>query len=636
MKIKDAIIFTVLSILFLFTLTLLSSCKLEEPNAELTSTASSRGQRVGQGANQVVQVWETTPNKTKLLQKQLDVSFSSDGGDYPTTITVDETNVSQGIDGFGYTLSGGSAMLINQMAAADQDRLLDELYKPGTDQLGVSYLRISIGASDLSSSRYTYDEVPSGQTDMSLAKFNFNQPETIALINIIKKILQRNPTIKILATPWTAPIWMKENVWRYDGYGGGHLNPAYYDVYASYFVKYIQAMKNQGITIDAITPQNEPLNYDNDPSMYMSANEQINFIKNNLGPKFFDNGITTKIICFDHNADTIGSQYAISVINDLGASKYVDGSAFHLYGGDINNMSIVHNANPNKNVYFTEQYVGGASNFGNDLNWHINNVIIGSIRNWSRNALNWNLAANPSLEPHTPGGCVDCLGAITISGNSYIRNTPYYIIGHASKFVRPGAVRIASNISGTINNVAFRNEDGSKVLLVVNNGSTSQTIKVKWEGRAFYYAIAAGSVITFKWTDAPIGKTITLKGFNNKYVSGENGDKDPVTQEYKPMTCYRTVAQGWESFTIVDAGDGKVALRSMGKYVSSENGSKRITCNRATIGDWEKFTWITNYDGTISLKGNNGKYISYENSELSPMTCINSTISGWEAFKVNQ
>jgi glucosylceramidase len=579
-------------------------------------------------ANETVNIWVTTGDKSKLLQQQTAVNFAADAGTNPTTVTINESVTYQSIDGFGFTLTGGSASLINGLGA-NQTAFLNELFGPS--QVGSSFVRISIGASDLSSHSFTYDDMPVGQTDVNLNNFNISA-EMQDLVPVLKRIIAINPAIKILATPWTAPVWMKVSTTGNNGFTGGRLNTAYYDAYARYFVKYIQAMQAQGITIYAVCPQNEPLNPHNNPSMTMQAGEQTNFIKNNLGPQLRNNGLNTRIIIYDHNCDQPG--YPTAVLGDASANQYIDGSAFHLYGGDISALSTVRNAFPNKNIYFTEQYIGGPGNFGGDLQWHVNNVVIVSTRNWSRVVLEWNLAADPNYNPHTPGGCSNCMGAVTISGNSYTRNTAYYIIAHASQFVKSGAVRISSNISGSIQNVAFKNPDGSKVLLAINTSGSSQTFKVKWGNESFTYTLAAGAVGTFKWAGtppvgggAPIGQTITLKGFNSLYVSSENGTQ--------PMNCNRPTPQGWEQFLVVDAGGGKVALQSMGKYVSSENGVNPITCNRPTIGGWEQFSWIANADGTISLQGNNGRYISSENGTQA-MTCNRATISGWEAFRVNQ
>ena len=580
-------------------------------------------------ANETVNIWETTADQSKLLQQQTSVNFAADGGSNPTTITVDENTSYQPIDGFGYCLTGGSAQLINGLGA-NQTNMLNEFFGTGNGQIGVSYIRISIGASDLSDHDFTYDDMPSGQTDVNLNNFSINT-EMQDLVPVLKKIIAINPSIKILATPWTAPVWMKTGTSGNGGFTGGSLNTAYYDAYARYFVKYIQAMQAQGINIYAITPQNEPLNPYNNPAMTMQSGEEANFIKNNLGPQFAANGISTKIICYDHNCDQPG--YPQAVLGDGGANPYVDGSAFHLYAGDISALSTVHNAYPNKNVYFTEQWISGPSNFGGDLSWHVNNLIIGATRNWSRNVLEWNLASDPNYNPHTAGGCSTCLGATTISGSSYTRNTGYYIIAHASKFVRPGAARISSNtFSGGIQDVAFKNSDGTKVVIALNTASSSQSFKIKWGSESFTYTLPAGAVATFTWSGTPsnggppIGQTITLKCFHNFYVSSENGTK--------AMTSTRTAPQAWEQFTVVDAGNGKVSLMAMGKYVSSENGTQPITCNRTTAQGWEQFSWITNADGTVSLQGSNGDYISCENG--ASMTCTRTSISGWEAFRVNQ
>jgi glucosylceramidase len=626
-KLKLLTVFLMLSAMFYY------SCKkdLSKTTPGLTSTTTGT---VSRAANETVNVWETTADQSKLLAQQGNINFAADAGTNATTITVDENTTYQTIDGFGYCLTGGSASLINGLGG-NQSAFLTDIFSTASGHVGSSFVRITIGASDLSSSDFTYDDMPSGQTDVNLTHFSIGQ-EMTDLVPVLKKIIAVNPSIKILATPWTAPVWMKTGTSGNGGFTGGSLNTAYYDAYARYFVKYIQAMQAQGINIYAVTPQNEPLNANNNPAMTMQSNEEANFIKNNLGPQFASNGISTKIIAYDHNCDQPG--YPEAVLGDSGANPYVDGSAFHLYAGDISALTTVHNAYPSKNVYFTEQYIGGPGNFGGDLSWHVNNLIIGAPRNWSRVVLEWNLAADPNYNPHTSGGCSTCMGAVTISGNNYTRNTAYYTVAHASEFVRAGAVRISSNtFSSSIQNVAFKNPDGTKVVVALNTASSSQSFKIKWGAESFTYTLPAGAVATFKWAGtqssgsggggAPIGQTITLKGFNSKYVSGENGTT--------AMTCTRATAGTWEQFLVVDAGNGKVALQSMGKYVSSENGTQAITCNRTSYGAWEEFTWGVNADGTITLQGSNGDFISSENGTQA-MTCTRTSASGWESFGVNK
>jgi glucosylceramidase len=312
-------------------------------------------------------------------------------------------------------------------------------------------------------------------------------------VPLLKQIVAINPAIKIMASPWSAPVWMKEN----GNTMGGGLQTQYYNAYANYFVKYIKAMKASGITIDAITIQNEPQHGGNNPSMVMSAAEQAAFVKNSLGPIFQTAGITTKIIVWDHNCDN--ANYPITVLNDAAAKQYINGSAFHLYGGDISALSTVHNAHPDKNVYFTEQWTSSTGAFDGDLKWHIKNVVIGSMINWGKTALEWNLANDGNYNPHTPGGCTQCKGALTINGSIINRNVAYYIIAQASKFVPAGSVRIASAAISTLSNVAFKTPTGKTVLLVLNDGNTNQTIVIKTATRSITSVLPASVVGTYIW-----------------------------------------------------------------------------------------------------------------------------------------
>ncbi|GGE50868.1 glucosylceramidase [Pedobacter psychrotolerans] len=467
----------------------------------LLSACASRNVKSGNEANQKVTpnsaknevgFWLTKGDQSQLLQKQNVTLNFSDGTNSNPTIEVDPDTKFQTIDGFGYTLTGGSATLINALPATEKENLLNELFSATDRAIRINYLRISIGASDLSATPFTYNDLAEGETDESLAKFSIAK-EQADLIPILKKIVSINPSIKILGSPWTAPTWMKTN----KSFIGGSLKPEYYQTYAKYLAKYIQAMKAEGIVIDAITPQNEPLHPGNNPSMYMAAVDQANFIKTALGPVFKNSGIKTKIIIYDHNADK--PEYPITILNDAEAKKYVDGSAFHLYAGPITALSKVHDAHPDKNVYFTEQWVGGPSNFSEDLKWHVSTLIIGATRNWSRNVLEWNLAADPNYNPHTDkGGCTSCLGAITIAP-AISRNVAYYVIGHASKFVPAGSVRIASNVTNNLQNVAFKTPDGKNVLIVCNNNSTTTDFNIKYKGKIMTSSLDQGAVATYVW-----------------------------------------------------------------------------------------------------------------------------------------
>ncbi|HEY3388124.1 MAG TPA: glycoside hydrolase family 30 beta sandwich domain-containing protein [Prolixibacteraceae bacterium] len=439
-----------------------------------------------------VAVWLTSPNTNVMFQHQKEQLVFKSLVNQDQTINVDVTQIFQTIDGFGNCLTGGSAMLLHKMEASSRSAILKELFATDGNNIGISYLRISIGASDLDAKVFSYDDLPEGDTDISMTKFSLDA-DRIDLIPVLKEILAINPNIKIMGSPWSAPTWMKTN----NNSKGGSLKPEYFDVYAKYFVKYIQGMKAEGITIDAITIQNEPLPPGNNPSMYMPAVDQASFIKRSLGPTFAAANISTKIIVYDHNADK--PDYPLSIFNDAEAAKYVDGSAFHLYGGTIEALTPVHNAFPNKNLYFTEQWVGAPGKMAEDLAWHVRTLIIGGTRNWCRNVLEWNLAADPNNDPHTIGGCDQCLGTITINGNMVTRNPAYYILAHAAKFVRPGSVRIDSNSTSSLPNVAFKNPDGKKVLIVQNNSGAKRVFNIQFNGKMASASLEKDAVGTYVW-----------------------------------------------------------------------------------------------------------------------------------------
>jgi glucosylceramidase len=379
------------------------------------------------------------------------------------------------------------------MDPVKRTEMLKELFATDGKNIGISYLRVTIGASDLNPYVFSYDDLPAGETDPNMAKFDLG-PDKKDVIPVLKEILAINPKIKILGSSWSPPVWMKTT----GDTRGGSLKPDYFDAYAKYLVKYVQSMKKEGITIDAMTVQNEPLHPGNNPSMLMLAPDQANFIKTNLGPMFKAEGIKTKIIIYDHNCDK--PEYPISILNDPEAKKYVDGSAFHLYAGKIEALSTVHDAHPDRNLYFTEQWMGAPGNFKRDVAEHITKLTIGATRNWSRTVIEWNLAADPQSNPHTDrGGCDRCMGGITIDKDDFTRNPAYYVVAHAAKFVRPGSVRIASNLIDGLPNVAFKTPEGKKVLIVINNGTEAKTFSIKYKDQQVSEALNAGSVATYIW-----------------------------------------------------------------------------------------------------------------------------------------
>jgi glucosylceramidase len=438
--------------------------------------------------------WLTTADRSSLLTRQnTSLHFQKSDSNLPA-ILIEDAHTYQSMDGFGFALTGGSAQLLMKMDAGKRKEFLQQLVGTGAGDIGVSYLRVSIGSSDMNDHAFTYDDLPVGETDPTLAKFGLG-PDGTTVVPVLKEILAINPAIKILGSPWSAPAWMKTN----GALKGGSLRREYYKAYAQYFVTYLRTMARHGIHLDAITIQNEPLNDNNTPSMIMEAGDEAVFIKEALGPAFRQAGITTKIQLYDHNCDR--PDYPLMILNDPGARQYVDGSGFHLYGGEIGALSQVHDAYPEKHIYFTEQMVidkGVSAPL--PVAEAVARLIVGAPRNWSRNVLLWNLAADPKFDPHTDnGGCPICEGAVTLDGNSVTKNVGWYVVAHASKFVRPGSVRIWSTSTSDIPDVAFKTPDGKHVLIVANPRHDSQTFQIRYQGESFTSTLSGESVGTYLW-----------------------------------------------------------------------------------------------------------------------------------------
>jgi len=437
--------------------------------------------------------WETAFDRSALLEaREVQVEHAEKGDLSVIEVKPDEEY--QEMDGFGFTLNGGSAMLMmTQLSEKKREDLLEELFSRQESAIGINFLRLSIGASDLDEKVFSYVDLPEGRTDPELEHFSLAY-DTLYLVPILQSILSINPHLKIMGSPWSPPIWMKTN----SSPIGGSLRKEYYASYANYFVKYIQAMEEAGIPIYAITIQNEPEHPGNNPSMSMEPEEQAEFVKSHLGPAFQKANISTKILIFDHNCDN--PEYPIAVLNDEEAYPFIDGSAFHLYAGEIEAMSKVKEVHPEKNIYFTEQWTSSRGDFGQDLEWHTRNLIIGASRNWAKTVLEWNLAADREQRPHTPdGGCSMCLGALTIDKDTVVRNVSYYIIAHASKFVPAGSTRIASTKSKDLPNVAFKTPEGKNVMVVLNSCEQPKFFELQMGDEKTMTHVSAKSVATFVW-----------------------------------------------------------------------------------------------------------------------------------------
>jgi glucosylceramidase len=487
-------------------------------SAAIPATAGT-ADRSGTARPPVARVWLTTVDGTQRLTDAGTVPFSSAA---PTdlTVTVDPSRSYQSMQGFGAALTDSSAAVLYRLDPAARRAAMASLFDPHTGD-GLSYLRVPMGASDFVAERhYTYDDLPAGETDYPMRHFSIDHDRT-QILPLLREARRLNPRLRILASPWSPPAWMKTN----GSLIGGRLidDPAIYRAYATYFVKFLQEYARAGVPVDAVTLQNEPQN--RTPSGYPGTDlpvaQETQLIKT-LGPALRRAGLRTDILAYDHNwvehpGDVAGTppgsdpeeDYAAQVLSDPDAARWVSGTAFHCYYGDPSAQTKLHEQFPDKDIYFTEcsgsKSADPASTFSDTLKWHSRNLVIGTTRNWSRTVVNWNLALDPAGGPHV-GGCDTCTGVLTVGPDQAVtRNAEYYTLGHLSRFVRPGAVRVASTSFGTtgwngqIMDVAFRNPDGSLVLVAHNENDDPRRFAVAVGDKAFSYTLPGGALATFTW-----------------------------------------------------------------------------------------------------------------------------------------
>ena len=442
-----------------------------------------------------ISVYESSEEKHESLAAKPAVTFRAERSP-ALTIFVDEATKFQEIDGFGASLTESSAWLLKRKLTdaqrGDALRMLFDRQKG----IGLSMLRQPMGASDFALQEYSYDEMPEGQTDPELKKFSIEH-DRADILPVLKEILAVNPKVKVIGSPWSAPGWMKTS----GSMTQGSLLPSAYDAYAKYFVKYVQAYETEGVPIFALTMQNEPMHVPHDyPGLGMMAREQTAFLRDHLGPEFQKARLATKILIFDHNWDLI--DYPIAVLNDSNAARFAGGIATHCYGGSATAQDELHQRFPTKEIWMTE-CSGGDWQKGKVLQQQVQ-LVINVTRHWAKSVILWNLALNQNHEPYL-GGCTTCRGEIIVDESTspaQVKITAdYTALGHASKFVLPGARRIESNTfgQGSLEDVAFQNPDGSIVLLVLNSGEGAAQFNIGWRGQFAQHKLAGGAAATFVW-----------------------------------------------------------------------------------------------------------------------------------------
>jgi glucosylceramidase len=458
---------------------------------------------VSPAPGQNVQVFETDGDQSKLLaQRSPGLTFAPGppAGSPAFTIAVDSSTTYQQMDGVGASLTDSAGWVLwNKLTESQRDALLESLFDPNAG-IGIGLLRQPMGASDFSASGdYSYDDMPAGQSDPNLAQFSIAHDQTY-LIPLLRQALSINPSLKVHALPWSPPAWLKTS----GSMNGGNVITADFPSLAQYFTRFIDAYQQQGIPIYAVSMQNEPLNSTSSyPSASVASSDEANFIGSFLGPALSAAGLgSVKIFGYEHNWDN--TQYPEALLADSTAYGYLAGSSFHCYAGDVSAQSEVKQAYPAKDVWFTECSGTVGSSFAGDLAWNAENLLIGATRNWARGVTLWNIALDQNSGPQN-GGCTACRGVVTVDDSVsppvIARNVEYYVLGHLGKFVQHGAYRIDSNTygSGSLEDVAFQNPDGSIVLLVLNAVSASSTFSVTWNGANFTDTLPAGAVATYEW-----------------------------------------------------------------------------------------------------------------------------------------
>jgi glucosylceramidase len=546
-----------------------------------------------QAAGEQVTAWLTTTDDSagrhvvRGLEQQAPFSFQAgttgSGGD---TIAVDENTRYQTFTGGGASFTDTAAWLLNSSGALSQatrDDTMKTLFSP-TDGIGLSFLRNPMGASDLARTGYTYDDVPAGQSDPDLASFSISH-DLADVVPLTRQALQLDPDLTVMATPWTAPAWMKDS----DSLNGGWLKAEDYGTYAQYFVKYLEAYRDQGVPVSYVTAQNEPTCCDGYPSMSWNASGLDYFTANDLLPALQSAGLSTKVLAHDWNWDSYDA-YAAQTVDDTAVrnSPNFGGIAWHGYEGDVTEQTTVHNENQ-LDAFDTEH--SGGTWIADQQQEDMNNII-DYTRNWGKSVTKWSLAVDQNMGPHN-GGCGTCTGLVTVHdgddrSGQVDYTVEYYDMGQLTKFVRPGAQRIASSPSSSVPNVAWRNPDGSKALIAYNGDTSAKTVTIDWGTEHATYTLPARTSATFTWSGTQSGtsdQTGHFTGLAGKCLDVAGGGTANGTA-VDLYDCNGTSAQQW---TV--RADG--SLQALGKCLdvtsgSTDDGAKvqLYDCNGTSAQQW--------------------------------------------------
>jgi O-glycosyl hydrolase len=528
------------------------------------------------GGNASVQVWLTDLSGSARLAQQADIPLSKAGKPDASTIAVDDHSTYQTMVGFGASITDSSAVdLMNNIGSSQRATLMSDLFSP-TSGIGLDFLRQPMGASDLSASgNYSYDDQPPGGSDPTLADFSIAHDQT-AIIPLLQQARALNPNVTIDGTPWSPPGWMKTS----DSMIGGTLKTEDFSALAGYFVKFLQAYEAAGVHVNYVTPQNEPLYIPGGyPGMGLSPQDEQTLIRDYLAPAIANAHLTTKVLAYDHNWDAPG--YPEQIYSDPNAAAATPGTAWHCYAGDPGAMTAVHNAYPNEETHLTECSGGTWQGTDQQAFDATMSLLVQAPRNYARDVVLWNLALDENMGP-TNGGCLTCRGVVTVATNGTVtKNVDYYALGQLSKFVLPGATRIGSTnlADGSVEDVAFRNTDGSTVLVAHNPTSSPKTFNVDYGQAGFSYTLNGGAAVTFRWTAKETGNT---QGFDAlaQSVDIPFGNGVQLTYNASQLAYQSEILSGTKEFTYslpagaqIGAGGAETNLNRSGWTASASSTS---------------------------------------------------------------
>ncbi len=479
------------SILFV-ALAVLTACQggveLPEPEEEVAAATA----------------YTTSVSGLRFEQSRVRLMKPGDAAAYRVTLTGETF---QSVDGFGLAITQASCYHLLKMSTEDRAEFLREVFDPETG-MGSSLIRVCIGGSDFSMDEFSWCDEP------GMEHFGVHPLDEQYLFPILDEIYAINPDVQIIGSPWSCPLWMKvaeDGSVPFNSWTAGHLNEKYYRDYADYFVRWVQEMERRGYRVLAVTLQNEPLNRGNSMSLYMSWQEQSNFIKWGIGPAFAAAGLKTKVLVFDHNYsydNQSGQQdYPLHIFEDPVANRYVAGSAWHNYGGSVSVLDGVHARFPDKDIYFTEASIGTWNyNFEDCLINDFRDIFLGTLGRYGKGVTLWNLMLDYQGKPFRPRGCSTCYGAVSIDASdhsleSLVRNSHYYDVAHCSKVLRPGAVRLGTTgykASGLTYQV-YRNPDGSYAALMLNEGTSEVQVCFVTDKYSVACRIPARAVQSVRW-----------------------------------------------------------------------------------------------------------------------------------------